>query len=240
MIMDKETLFVALSNQKGGVGKSAFTILLASYFHYVENLNVAVIDCDSPQHSLVRMRERDKKAIDRSDHYKQQMMAQWERIKKKAYPIIGVRAEKAREAADELVKNSEHPIDLVLVDLPGTVDAQGVFRTIVNMDYVITPITADKMVMQSSLSFSDPILFFWNKIERRANTEVFDIYRMMMQRLKLTVLETTVPDTCRYDKELSVSSKSYFRCTLLPPPAKLLKGSGFVELANELKEKLKL
>ena len=105
MIMDKETLFVALSNQKGGVGKSAFTILLASYFHYVENLNVAVIDCDSPQHSLVRMRERDKKAIDRSDHYKQQMMAQWERIKKKAYPIIGVRAEKAREAADELVKN---------------------------------------------------------------------------------------------------------------------------------------
>ncbi len=45
MIMDKETLFVALSNQKGGVGKSAFTILLASYFHYVENLNVAVIDC---------------------------------------------------------------------------------------------------------------------------------------------------------------------------------------------------
>lgn len=128
--MDKETLFVALSNQKGGVGKSAFTILLASYFHYVENLNVAVIDCDSPQHSLVRMRERDKKAIDRSDHYKQQMMAQWERIKKKAYPIIGVRAEKAREAADELVKNSEHPIDLVLVDLPGTVDAQGVFRTL--------------------------------------------------------------------------------------------------------------
>lgn len=146
--MDKETLFVALSNQKGGVGKSAFTILLASYFHYVENLNVAVIDCDSPQHSLVRMRERDKKAIDRSDHYKQQMMAQWERIKKKAYPIIGVRAEKAREAADELVKNSEHPIDLVLVDLPGTVDAQGVFRTIVNMDYVITPITADKMVKE--------------------------------------------------------------------------------------------
>lgn len=255
MIMDKETLFVALSNQKGGVGKSAFTILLASYFHYVENLNVAVIDCDSPQHSLVRMRDRDKKAIDRSDHYKQQMMAQWERIKKKAYPIIGVRAEKAREAADELVRNSENHIDLVLIDLPGTVDAQGVFRTIVNIDYVITPITADKMVMQSSLSFSTTvldyirdrpeiplkdILFFWNKIERRANTEVFDIYQMMMQRLKLTVLETTVPDTCRYDKELSVSSKSYFRCTLLPPPAKLLKGSGFVELANELKEKLKL
>ena len=251
--MSKECLLVAISNQKGGVGKSALTVVLASYLHYEKDLNVAIIDCDSPQHSLVRMRERDKQAIDRSDHYKQMMMAQWERIQKKAYPIVGIRAEKARETADELVRNSENHIDLVLVDLPGTVDAQGVFRTIVNMDYVITPITADKMVMQSSLSFSTTvldyirdkpeiplkdILFFWNKIDRRANTEVFDIYQMMMQRLKLTVLETTVPETCRYDKELSVSSKSYFRCTLLPPPAKLLKGS--VELANELKGKLKL
>lgn len=69
--MKKETLFVALSNQKGGVGKSAFTILLASYFHYVKKLNVAVVDCDSPQHSLSRMRERDKQTVSRSDYFKQ-------------------------------------------------------------------------------------------------------------------------------------------------------------------------
>lgn len=59
--MSKEPLFVAVSNQKGGVGKSALTVVLASYFHFEKNLNVAIIDCDSPQHSLVRMRERDKK-----------------------------------------------------------------------------------------------------------------------------------------------------------------------------------
>ncbi len=29
--MEKETMFVAMSNQKGGVGKSAFTILFASF-----------------------------------------------------------------------------------------------------------------------------------------------------------------------------------------------------------------
>jgi cellulose biosynthesis protein BcsQ len=50
--MKKETMFVAMSNQKGGVGKSAFTILLAGYLHYMKNLNVAVVDCDAPQHSL--------------------------------------------------------------------------------------------------------------------------------------------------------------------------------------------
>lgn len=61
--MSKESLLVAISNQKGGVGKSALTVVLASYLHYEKDLNVAIIDCDSPQHSLVRMRERDKKAI---------------------------------------------------------------------------------------------------------------------------------------------------------------------------------
>ena len=64
--MSKECLLVAISNQKGGVGKSALTVVLASYLHYEKDLNVAIIDCDSPQHSLVRMRERDKKAISAS------------------------------------------------------------------------------------------------------------------------------------------------------------------------------
>lgn len=69
--MSKEPLFVAISNQKGGVGKSALTVVLASYFHFEKDLNVAIIDCDSPQHSLVRMRERDKKAVTGSAYYQQ-------------------------------------------------------------------------------------------------------------------------------------------------------------------------
>ena len=82
--MKKKPLFVAVSNQKGGVGKSAITALLASYFHYVKGLNVAVIDCDAPQHSLYRMRERDMQSVERHDSYRQLIVNQWERIHKKA------------------------------------------------------------------------------------------------------------------------------------------------------------
>ncbi len=33
----KQTQFIAFSNQKGGVGKSALTVLMSSYFHYLKD-----------------------------------------------------------------------------------------------------------------------------------------------------------------------------------------------------------
>ena len=45
--MKKNPVFVAMCNQKGGVGKSAMTILLAGYYHYLKGLNVAVVDCST-------------------------------------------------------------------------------------------------------------------------------------------------------------------------------------------------
>lgn len=108
--MSKETLFVAISNQKGGVGKSALSVVLASYFHFEKGLNVAIVDCDSPQHSLVRMRERDKKAVSNSAYYRQLIKQQWNQVQKKAYPIVGSTAEKAREAADAIAASGDYDL----------------------------------------------------------------------------------------------------------------------------------
>lgn len=172
---------------------------------------------------------------------------------KKAYPIIGSTAEKAREAADKLAEKEN--LDIVFVDLPGTVQSTGVFRTIVNMDYVLTPSIPDLIVMQSTLSFATTVLdyaksqkdvplkdiiFFWNRLKKRSNTDVLKTYSQIMGELKLSVLDSTLPDLCRYEKEITHAKKSFFRCTMLPPPAKLLKGSGIGELADELIVKLKL
>ena len=45
--MKKEPLLIAFASQKGGVGKSAFTVLVASILHYQKGLKVGVVDCDS-------------------------------------------------------------------------------------------------------------------------------------------------------------------------------------------------
>ena len=229
--MSKETLFVAISNQKGGVGKSALSVVLASYFHFEKGLNVAIVDCDSPQHSLVRMRERDKKAVSNSAYYRQLIKQQWNQVQKKAYPIVGSTAEKAREAADAIAASGDY--DLIFVDLPGTVESTGVFRTIVNMDYVLTPTVPDLIVMQSTLSFATTVLdhikkmentpllkdifFFWNKLKKRTNVEILKSYSEVMRELHLTVLDSTLPDLCRYEKEITHAKRAFFRCTLLPP-----------------------
>lgn len=123
------------------------------------------------------------------------------------------------------------------------------------MDYVLTPIVADRIVMQSTMSFATAVLdylkgktgiplkdfyFFWNKVDRRATTEVYDAYQKIMDRLNLKVFKTGLPESRRFDKELSMKGKPFFRSTLFPPPAKMLKGSCIDELAEELCETLNM
>jgi hypothetical protein len=84
------------------------------------------------------------------------------------------------------------------------------------------------------------VFLFWTKVKKRSNTEVLDNYMALMKKQGLKILDSAIPDLCRYDKELSSRTRTYFRCSLLPPPAGQLKGSGLQELANELIAKFNL
>ena len=63
--MDKQPIFFCVCSQKGGVGKSTFTILLASWLHYALGRDVLVVDCDAPQWSIVAQRERELDVLER-------------------------------------------------------------------------------------------------------------------------------------------------------------------------------
>ena len=65
-----------------------------------------------------------KKAVSNSAYYRQLIKQQWNQVQKKAYPIVGSTAEKAREAADAIAASGDY--DLIFVDLPGTVESTGV------------------------------------------------------------------------------------------------------------------
>ena len=216
----KEPLFVALSNQKGGVGKSTLTILLASYFHYRKGRNVLVVDCDYPQHSIRDIREWDIKTVEKNEKLQGKLLEQFEGSDRKAYTVLTSTPEDAKQTAYEFLDRSETSYDLVLTDLPGTVNAAGVFRSLVNMDYLFVPVTQ-------------------NRMDRRVSKELYRAYTEIFRHLKLKTLETVLPKAERFNRGICTDGQ-VFRSTLFPPSPSLLKGSHIDLLADELETLLGL
>ena len=253
--MDRKSIYVAFSNQKGGVGKSGFTTLAASCLHYAGNKNVAVIDCDYPQHSIHAMRERDKGMVTSSDMYKEMMVNQFEAIGKKAYPILTVKSEDAIGVANRFVNESPVPIDVVFFDLAGTVNSAGILKATVSMDYLFCPVTSDRLVMKSSLVYASTlqeflkqnpaaplkgIFLFWNMLVKSENRELYDAYTTIINKLNLNLLQTEIPFTVKYKREMSLSSRQVFRSTFFPPDKALLKGSNLDMLMDEICQIIKI
>lgn len=72
-----ESASISICNQKGGVGKSSLTVLLASYLHYTLGHDVLVMDCDYPQWSVHAQRERELSVLENSKYYKLMLIRQF-------------------------------------------------------------------------------------------------------------------------------------------------------------------
>ena len=244
-----EPLLVAFSTQKGGAGKTTLTVLTASYLYYVKGMNVAVVDCDFPQYSIKDMRERDMKNIEHNERYKSAAYEQFKRLQKKAYPILESRPEDAANAAERLI-NSGMPLDIIYFDLPGTVYNKGIINTIATMDYIFCPISADRVVMQTSIQFASMVndhlissgkanikglYLLWNMVDGRERTDLYRIYETVAAEMGVSILKTILPDSKRFRREATESEdKALFRSTLFPPDKTLIKGSNLDVLAEEI------
>ena len=253
--MKKETLSIAFSTQKGGVGKTTFTVLAASYLHYLKGYNIAVVDCDYPQHSITAMRKRDVELVNTNQDYKLKAFNQFKSLNKKAYPILTSTPEHATEVATTYLSNENDDIDIIFYDLPGTVNSEGVISSLASMDYIFTPITADRVVLESTLSFAMTINslliqnsefnlkalhLFWNQVDGRERTDLYQVYEKTINELKLNLMTTYIPDTKRYKKESYGEKPSVFRSTLFPADRRLMRGSNLEELIIEIENLIKL
>lgn len=250
-----KTVFVAFSSQKGGVGKSTFTALLASTLHYRLGYNVAVFDCDFPQHSLIKMRERDITTVMGNEVFKQMAHKQFTTISKKAYPIIKHKAEGVLEAAHDFIEVSSVPIDILFFDLPGTVNTGGILKALAGMHHIFTPITADRVVMESTLIFTqlmqnvimkkgetaiETISLFWNQVDGRERSALYEIYNKLIEDLGLSLMQSQIKNSMRFRKETEVNAKAVFRSTLLPPDVRLMKACRLELFISEFLRTIKL
>lgn len=242
------TKFIAFSSQKGGVGKSTFTTVIASLLHYRLGYNIAVVDADFPQHSLMKMRERDLTMVMENETLKKLAYKQFSTINKKAYPIINCKAENVLEEVNCFIESSVVPIDVVFFDLPGTVNTAGILNALTQMHHIFTPITADRLVMESTLVFTqllqdvimkegetsiESIHLFWNQVDGREKTRLYDVYNELIEELGLNLMKSQIKTSMRFRKETEAQSKTVLRSTLMPPDRKLMKSSYLEKFLNE-------
>lgn len=247
--MKKEPIYVAFSTQKGGAGKTTLTVLVASYLHYEMGYHVAIIDCDFPQHSIHNMRERDLNMALKDEFYKGMAYEQFTRLDKKAYPVVESNTFDAVADAEKLAEESETGFDIIFFDLPGTMNNKDLIHTLANMDYLIAPIAASRVVMESTLDYMisvrDNIIatgktnikamyLLWNLVDGREKSELYEVYEGVIRELDFPLLKTFLPNAVRFRREQNIEHKPMFLSTLFPPDRSLLKGSNIDTLTNEL------
>ena len=246
--MKKKPVFIAFSTQKGGVGKTTFTVLTASCLHYACGYNLIVEDCDYPQFSINAMRQRDAQGVDRNPALQELAATQFSGLQKSTYIILCATAEAAVDTIREYLKTHEPDTDFFF-DLPGSINNDGVLTTLSGMDYIFTPISVDRIALESTLVFSaiikeaitdnadtanKEIYLFWNMVDGREKTLLYAMYEKVIAELGLPVLKTALPNTTRYKKEIMEEGTTLFRSTIFPASRTLLRGSCPKELVQEI------
>lgn len=253
--MEKLPLFISFCAQKGGIGKTTFTIFAADWFYYKGGLNVLVVDCDYPQHSIDELRNREKKVLSESNRYKLLMMRQFEKYPKKAFPILRCRPDNAINQTKEFIENSGQHFDFVLFDLPGTVNSVGVIHIISQLDYIFVPMRPDRLVMQSTLNFARTIserfvcnpaantkdlYLFWNMVDRRERPDLCAPYESLMETINLKYFKTRIPVRSRFNKEFADTKGEISRSTIFMPDVRFLDECCFSALMQEITDIIKL
>lgn len=143
---------------------------------------------------------------------------------------------------------------MVLFDLPGTMGSDGVIAAISVLDYLFVPIKADRLVLESTLNSATTIndrliktglsslkrlCLFWNMVDRRERTTLYDIYQQGFSLLGLDCLQTRIPVRSNFTKDLSSTGGPVYRSTLFAPDAAFTRECGFDTFMDEVMEILK-
>ena len=108
------------------------------------------------------------------------------------------------------------------------------------MNFIFSPITADRLVVESTLAFSEVFLklpaknlnaieqslyLFWNQVDGREKTGLYELYQSVIEELSLRIMQTRIMDSKRFRKEIDDTGNYVFKSTLLPADVQILKAT---------------
>ena len=253
----KSPIFLGVSSQKGGVGKSTLAEIASSILYYEHGINLLVVDCDMTQDSFYKLREREKETIANDPELARRMRVYFKTRRRVAYRILRASPRQAIATAEEYIKdNPQDGIRLVVFDFPGHAGTEELLELSQWMDYILSPIEADVPSLVSCLAYAKviwdlgvsmagarikDIMLLWNKVDRRVNSSIIRHYSDYITEQGITLLPCRVYAAHRFTHELAAHGiKNVFRSTYIAPAKVLREGTGIDELVVELMDRIHL
>src|ERR1035437_4995002 len=133
---------VSIGNQKGGVGKSTITSLVANYLHNnYPDIKIVVVDADDYQNSLIQIRNAEINDRGQDSNFDSSKLYDLLKIDSDAYPTH-----------DESLRNE---YDLIFIDFPGNLKQKGVTTSYHFVDHLFIPTGTSRMDLDSTMEFAD-------------------------------------------------------------------------------------
>ena len=152
-------MVIIIGNQKGGAGKSTLTLLLANYLTLIKQCKVTVLDMDYQQ-SIAQKFEK-AKILENTEPYQ-------------------VLAYSLQEFPEMEATIKSNPKEIVLIDLPGKLDDDGLIKVFLAANVAIVPFSYDEFTFESTIPFAlvlqkiNPevkVLFIPNRIKAKVKYE---------------------------------------------------------------------
>ena len=126
-------MIIIIGNQKGGAGKSTLTLLLANYLTLNKKCTVTVVDMDYQQ-SIAQKYEK-AKMLENAEPYQ----------------VIAAELEHFPMMQETMVQDRKQ---IVLIDLPGKLDDDGLIPVFRSAGLIICPFAYDEFSFESTILFS--------------------------------------------------------------------------------------
>ena len=195
---EKRSVIVSLGGHKGGIGKSLFSNLLALYIKNKTDYSVVVVDADDKQNSIYSRRQYD---LSLNEGISEDSL----------YDVVVYPSAKAGEM---IIENEMGIYDIIIVDFPGNLSAEGV-KTVYNLvDLIFIPVDPIAFVeVQSIVSFCklliqeiDPLreannfiaaerFFIFNKVNKATKEfRTSESIQTLKDETPFPVLDNVLPD----------------------------------------------
>jgi len=223
-----ETKIIAIASEKGGVGKTTLSIMLATNLFHLFQKKVVLMDVDDPQYSVFKKRNRELNLVD------------LDRLNElETYPIEKVSIDNIKDK----ILAYYGTVDFIVVDFHGGLTAE-VVQGLMFIEHIFIPFDHDELEIESTLFFYNTLKTnFLNNDDRVLKSihlffnQYQEIQRNKFAALREQMISIGIPMMNSVVKKKQIYREQYRSTLYAIPETKELEGNDIKNFFNEIIEK---